>query len=904
MLKDWLKKVNPAWVSALAVLIAGITWMLGRGFVSRSAALFALILALPALYRGIKGPVVDKFHTLPDRLRQACIDGFPYAVVTIGTLLALGPVALGQMPISQDHANHYFATHLLVQEMIPSGRFFGWTDSLGTGYPFGDTYHTSSYLLTGLLYLVSFGTVSLQTSYAFGIVLAWLIPVLAVTAWTRRIAGPGGAVVAGLAFALDMGSDREGGWIYAMFHGVWTQHVGAGIWVLALLALVRLTEKPTTRRLAVAASVAGISMWIHPMNSLTLLLGGVLLFVIYYLSTPRAATALEKQKTLLLVPALFIAGAIGLVWVIRMISAGDVVFAYVAYWQPLKVLMKHLLEGQFMDNQLAVVSVLGLIGMIQLAIAGGRFRAYTLVLPAVCILIGSMALILESDMGLAGGSLGIMQYRRFSVAAKPFWFAMSGVGVTVVAAMVKKELAAGVSFPPALKILLAAIAAPFLSAALTAAPEVLRSPVGMPLTLSRTKDAANLVELERALVAESKRCPQNECRAVYFEKPGHGGLYPVISMADAGFAWQSTMSLPANNFKWINPTVDFDLMAKRGVSVVISKWDLKHRRLKKIGQFGRHRLYRVKGAEAEHVVMEGPGEARVVSFEPEKRVIQIQNAAADSAIMLFQPPYRKWHAEQDGKLLEIEKRAVGDQIYSVIRNIKNGTVTLTYRDTAVENVMLVVGLLLLAACAVGLVLSPRTLPTVLTGPSLNRVFHIFGIGASALLVLAPIGMLIGGKTAARIEWLAREPSGTVLKEVLHQRAPDNLQLTPERYCVPAYVRNPEFGCNERDMMPYLTAGAKRRGKIPSCLSIGVPPKGESAVTYELPSGTTHLKGRLHTLSGDPAMGRVGGQFIGKASRNGNPFEIPVAPGRETVTVELSSEKASEVCLELVAIERP
>ena len=904
MFRDLKNRIHPSIIPGLVVASALPVWMLGRGFVAQSAAIFAMLLALPSLYHAVKPGIATGFDRLRPGVRRFIVEGFPYAVVVVGTLIALGPVALGQMPVSQDHANHYFATHILVHELVPSGRFFGWTDAFGTGYPYGDTYHTPSYLFTGLLYLLSFGTIPLSVSYAFGIVLAWLIPAVAVTAWTRRIAGPVGAMVAGLAFALDMGSDREGGWVYAMFHGVWAQHVGTGVLVLALLGLIRLMEKPTTRRLAAAVLTAGISMWLHPMNSLMLLIASVLLFVLHYLTTPSSASDEARQKLLLMIPALAAAGIIGLVWVVRMMLAGDVVYASAAYWRPLEQLMLQLLNGALMENQLALVSVLGLIGLIQLAVAGGRFRTFTWLLPAVCILIGSMALILESDVGLAGGKLGIMQYRRFSVAAKPFWYAMSGAGVSAVGMALTAGLRKHIAANRAARVLFAAVFAPFLSAALSAFPGLFLSPVAMPLTLARTGDADNLAKLEDALMAEAEKCPESGCRAVYYEKPGHGGLYPVIAMADAGFAWQPTLSLPANNFEWLNPTMDVDTMARRGVSVIISKWALRHERLAELGTFGRHHLYRVSGAAPERAKMEGSGRAEIVSWAPSKRVIRVQGAEEGAGLWVFQPPYRKWHAEQSGKSLEITRRNKAGQVFSFIDAVGNGEVTLEYKDTTVENAITVLGMLLICLCVAGIVLKPRPIPVVLSPRLLRRLCHVFGVGAAALLVLGPVGMLVGGKIAARVEWLSAEPKGAALMAVLHQRNPDHLRFAPEHHCVPAYVRNPEFGCSERALLPYLAPAARRRGKIPSCLSVGIVPKGETTLTYRLPHGTTHVKGRLHQQGPGVVTGRTPDHSLGKAVRGGHPFEIPVAANEESITITLDADQQARACLELVAIQRP
>ena len=156
MLEDWQKKINPTIAASVIAAAAGVLWLLDRGVVAQSAAVCALLMTLPTVYRAVQPAAARRFDRLRPSVRDRIIRYAPYVVVVTGTLIALGPVTLGQMPVSQDHANHYYATHLLVHEIISSGRLFGWTDSLGTGYPFGDTYHTLSYLVTGLLHLISF----------------------------------------------------------------------------------------------------------------------------------------------------------------------------------------------------------------------------------------------------------------------------------------------------------------------------------------------------------------------------------------------------------------------------------------------------------------------------------------------------------------------------------------------------------------------------------------------------------------------------------------------------------------------------------------------------------------------------------------------------------------------------
>lgn len=899
-------KAIPIW-PALAVLGA-ILIAAPLGTFARWAAAAVLFLALPPCWKACATPLVLRIDRLAPDWRRLAATCLPYAAATVGTLVALGPVALGQMPVSQDHANHYFATHVLVHEMLPTGRFFGWTDSLGTGYPFGDTYHTAPYLVTGLVHLASFGLVPLQNSYAFGIALAWLVPVLAVTAWARRLAGPWAAAFAGLAYGLDMGGDREGGWIYGMFHGVWPQQLGTGVWLFALLALWRLVEKPDTRRLSAAALLAGLCLWLHPLNAMTLLAAALLLVAISLPGALSSETPDARRGVLALIPALLAAGLIGVLWVVRMVLASDVVFANTAYWEPLGELVKRLLEGHLFENELALICGLALVGAFAAARAGGRLGAFTVTLTAALVLLGSMVFVLESDLGLLGGELGVMQYRRFSIAAKPLWFALAGAGLSAVGRGLAVDAARRAVSSVWIRLLLAALLAPFAVDGLGALPRLIRSPVARPLTAERTRDDKNLKAIARTLAREAERCRGSFCRAVYWEKHGHGGLYPVISLADAGFAWEPTLTLPANNFKWINETADVKTMARLGVSVVVSKWDVADPGLEEIAKYGRHRILRVKDWAWKPVEVLGGGAAEIVSWSPERRVIRLSGTSPGTTrVVLQQPPYGKWHARQGGATRGIAPRHEGRLLLSEVRGARDGELVLEYDDTPLENAATAVGGLLIAACLLGIALRPRPMPLPFGPRAETLVLGGLGIGLGAVALAAAVGLVAGGRAAAEREWAAGSSEGTRLLAVLHHAAPARFAVSPEHACVPAYVRNPEFGCAEADLAPRLVAAARRGDEIPSCLRVGVPANGRTELAFDLPGGTAEIAGRLHQLSDAPVSvtlsidGRE--DSLGGASRGGARFRHALSGPSERATFVLRAKETAYVCLEAAALGR-
>ena len=237
-----------SWLDALTSLLLGSVLLAMQTPSAFDGWLAVALVALAA------PTLVQPLQRITEGLKESLLwkswrERVPFLLVTLAVFLAWWPISIGELPISQDHANHFLATQIFVDDLVRQGAFFGWSDRISTGLPFGDVYGTSVYLVTGLLNLLSFGLIPLEISYCFGLLLVWLIPAWAIVSWARKLGcGPWGAALAGVAFVWDIGADREGGWVYSMFHGVWPQVLATGLWLWALLLLFRLTEKPTWRR--------------------------------------------------------------------------------------------------------------------------------------------------------------------------------------------------------------------------------------------------------------------------------------------------------------------------------------------------------------------------------------------------------------------------------------------------------------------------------------------------------------------------------------------------------------------------------------------------------------------------------------------------------------------------------
>ncbi|MFO8073125.1 MAG: DUF6541 family protein [Polyangia bacterium] len=917
-MRKWLSIYGAPGGAALAALLALASLLLPGSLPARWAAAAVLILAVPAAWRGFGSLAAEACDARLQRWRRLADRFGPYLLAAAAVLVSLGPVALGRMPVSQDHANHYFFTEILAHDMLADGRLFGWTDRLGLGYPFGDIHYTLCYLVTALPHLLSIGLVGLQASYAFGICLAWLLSSLAVVALARRLgAGPWAAALAGAINAFDVGGDREGGWTYSMFHGVWPQQLATAVWVLAILALWRLSERPDTRRLSLAALLAGISVWIHPMSAVVLLVGGTLLLAVRLLHRAPDEEADAARRTVSLASALLAGALIALFWAGRMMLGSERMWTGIVTWKQLEQLALDALTSGLFDHQLAVVSGLALVGAAVVFRRRSAFGILVLLLGAALLSIGAMDLVLGGDLGLAGGMLRTLQYRRFSIPLKPLWFSMAALGLSAAwrgAAAALDQDKIDKASRTGLRVLFAVLLAAPAVGLVRALPSVPRSPSARPLTLENAGQADHVHSLRRILEERGRGIDESGYpvrRAVYWEKPGHGGRYPLIALADAGFGLLPTVFPPAQNYADLARTTDPETMRRLGASLIVSRWPVEHDELEELTEIGREKVYRFAEPLLPPVRVDGPGEVEVASWKDEEKVLRLRGSRPSTSIVVALTPHPKWRARQGERDLETTARRSRGVTLTEIRAVADGEIRLEYSDTPTEHVFAIVGSLVLLGSLLGLLLGPRPLP-ILDWPEdrlvlLARVLR-WALAGTGLALLAAAA--IAGSAARESWWLAGEPRDASLSAVLHTGEPIEVRRDPEEFCVAPYTRDPGWGCSEADLEPRLAPAPARRGRIPSCLSTGIPPHGRTELVFALPREGEKLVGRIHRVTGEPG-GKAEIRFSSGDESASNPrtepagkrFRLAIPPDAETVTFILRTgrRKPARLCIEAAVL---
>lgn len=682
MLRPTREPRGPFRVPAGAWTLAGVlAALLALGFGGRVGRWVAVGLVLAIAPR-----IVEPIARLPfvaDR-RDKLARALPWLAVGGLALALLGELLLGHPPASRDHGIHYFQTRVFVDELLPAGELVGWSDSLNTGYPFGDSYPVLGYVLTGFAHLVSVGLVSLRTSYAWGLLAVWLIALWGVGWLGKTIAqeiergssergrevgllDPAWAgAFAAIAWLIDPGSSREGGWNYLMFHGVWPQLLSSGLWIASLPATWSALREPSPRRLAFAGLLLGASVLAHPFGMLTAATSLAAWPVVLWATggfSRLPPGALRWGALIHLIAGLVAAGG-----VVTFMSSADSMARTPVPWKSLGELASELVSGELFLGHRAWIGPLALIGLI-VALRRGRSMAWlALVLVAGLLVLGSDASITVLRLDLVVSGFKNLQFPRYAIGLKPVLFAFAGVG----AALVVQRLLAIPSRdeprdattirlaprPAAARLLACLVLAPVVVGVLDDRGRLTPGPVGAILPLEGSIHEESQTALLATLRDEAELLGRPPTVA-FMRKGMSGGMFPLFAITDADAKLVLDGHIPAVNYKYQVRKRGPDALALLGVTHVLHDRPLKLTaddrqladRLEPIGEFGAWTLARLPveaHPQTPPVIVEGLARDEVVVEHPNRRE-WIVRAEQAGVVQLPVGPYRKWSITRDGQ---------------------------------------------------------------------------------------------------------------------------------------------------------------------------------------------------------------------------------------------------------------
>lgn len=694
----------------------------------------------------------------------------PLLVLGALTLALLGDMFLGRPPISRDHGVHYFQTRILVDELLPRGRLIGWSDRLNTGYPFGDSYPVLGYVMTGAAHVLSFGLIPLRVSYAWGLLGVWLLALWGVW-WLAATIGreledqaavPEGqrialldprwaGALAAVAWLIDPGSSREGGWNYLMFHGVWPQLLSSALWIASLPATWAALRRPSPRSLAFAALLLGASVLAHPFGMLTAAISGVAWPVALWATGALPKLPGGQIRWWLLIHAA--AGLVCIGWLVTFLASAGAMSRSPVPWRPLSALATSLLSGELFRDYRAWVGPMMVVGLIA-AIRRGRTVAWLGVgLVCVMLVLGSQASITVLRLDLLTSSFKNLQFPRYAIALKPVLYAFAGVGGALLLARLRQlpeaEQPSDVVQPAAARLIACVCLAPLLLGILDEPGRLFPRPVGGVEVLEDSPHA----DVDEALLdalrdeAELLAAEPNPRRLnVAFLRGGQGGgTYPLFAITDADARLIMDGHIPAVNYKYQVRRRHPSSLRVMGVTHVIWENELKRSSddrqlaaaLETIGEFGVWKLGRLEpGSLQAGFAVTGklvPDNVQITHATDE---VRIDIAAGSGRLDVPVGPYRKWTAARDdGQRVGLEAVALTRGLPGMKLNVDGpGAITLEYQRPQAETIaawISVLAWLALLAC----LFSARELQLAVRVPSQRAARISWALGLATLLVI-------------------------------------------------------------------------------------------------------------------------------------------------------------------------
>lgn len=870
-------------------------------------------------------------------------------------VVVLAPLLRGDPPASRDHAIHYFQLTVLVEELVPSGRLWGWSTTLNHGYPFGESYPVLGYLWMCAAHWLSFGAVSLRTSYAWGLASVWMLS--AGVAWwlaamvTRELRGPSDspeptgasqdtdepparspaevAGWAGLAAAclwlLDTGHSRQGGWIYLMYHGVWPQLLAATLWAASLGLTWRALRDPRPRRLALAVLALGGSLWSHPFGLLTAAASAGMWAVLVLVGRHRWPS---PWRTWIVVHG---AGLLlGAGWLVTFFGSAEAMARAPVPWIPLAKIGTALVQGQLMPGTWVWAAPLGLLG------AGVVFRRGGILGWAVLgLAVGQLVLaseeaitVLRLDLVLSG--FKNLQFPRYAISFKPLWFALGGVGFgrMLMWSRARRSTPSPLDLSPiawARRAAGALLIAPLIASLVPQAGQLLTRPVAGIDTLV-DEDAKDEAALLAALRAEAQALPPERPLVVAVMRAGMGGgTYPVISVADAGGRLVLDEHIPTVNFKHrvSRRPAAYEVL---GVTHVIHDRPLSDRErelassLTVVDRFGPFTLERFgppHGATQRIAELQGFGDVEVLTDEPERLDLQITDVEPGTELIIGRAPHLRWELSFEGEVLEIRELRRGGTSAMKVELPGPGRLELRYIRSTLERRAVWVSALMLLACLLGLLMRG---PPLSIRPLSSRAVRLSWVVAAGLGVLLAIGLVMRQGDKLTETW---DEFG---QDELDRRADDDIEPlfvrdlviegevesehTPSAVCNGLTVKDGRVGCSEAAHRP-RTAFLYREPFLYRCLRISIPPGGEATVRFPtLPNDEYVVAGSLirHIRTGAGKRLYYGARWINQRMKNRlHDFVLGPAQltdGRPAIGIRNESPQIEQVCISAALFRRP
>ncbi len=593
------------------------------------------------------------------------------------------------VPATGDHMIHLYQAWHTAEHMLPSGRLSGYSHMAFVGYPAGVFYPVLGDLLVFGLRLASLGFWSWEQAYAALLVLLVLAIPMTVYGATRRFASPAASLFAAVLCAGDVGRWPEGGHHSTIYWGVWPFMLGALLTMHAVLALEgrlhREGETPWWRGAALSAALVGLALLAHPMSLVYLALS---LFALTAVVGSRRRAWRHPVQTLGPIALAAIAGfALAAFWLTPWLLYGSAwtfqapTEGFGGAWLSFGDIAKGLATGDIFENFYQGSHYAGLLGIV-LALLSRR-RAMPLVLVSI---LAACAVFAGAFEALGDNFVTRrIQLARLAVLMKLCWFPLAGLAAHeayegarrlaerlgkngLARRLARPSVRAGATIAAAAALVIAGWSEHY-----SKIPEV--GVRGGPLWES-IEDAERWIgaqpkgPLERVLYQpgplclDKDRCSKDEKIEIYHRHIFASGPMrtnrPKLRLGYEACAIFSGLPL-VHRWSKDEPLIRAMLqspaaLARLGVHWIVSLAPFPVRDdLRLARRFGDVHVYETSTDPQNPLVLEGPGEAKLLRWSPERIEAKITGATNESRLVLPAAYFPLWKAFRGDEPLEIER---------------------------------------------------------------------------------------------------------------------------------------------------------------------------------------------------------------------------------------------------------
>jgi hypothetical protein len=623
---------TPVWWFGGALLLAAAT-LLGRVY---GAGLRAQLVALRAR-RGLTPPRVA---LLVDVL---CIG----AVVAVGVIMLFEVVGAGDRPVGHAHATNYVRAWQLREQLLASGRLFGWSHDGYAGHPAHYLHPPGAGLWVNAVFALGFGALRFDTAYALAIVLVHLFFGVAVYRFGRLVGGPACGLIAALLAMTDVAEPGMGGFASTLAHGAFPETLALGFALMALCGVPAIAAGRGLRPLGAFGLFMGLALLTHPVQLIVLAL--------LLASAALAAVLADGVKAASALFRLLLASGLSLLvaapFLLPLAGARSEARTTGAFWQSSYELARGLLDLHLLPGTLGWVPALAVLALVVM-LGTRRFPLLLTALLALCIPVASSSTTVdELHLPALVPAFSALEFARLASTAKPFWFVLAAY-FAVAALLRAGQLARGAdaAAPPAGSHARAAIFAAVLG--------LLTLPVLVPAA-----QAFWTRHVRKSLVTESER-PQRAERArlerwLATELPEDGfyrvGLFDgeARDLVDLATVIDRPVYVhgvpPASSFMYAVSGDAPAILQAVNLRFAVARQHLSAELFEPLVEFGSYRVYRFKRfAPQPFSIVSGGGDVRVERFDDEEIVLRAA-PGAHGKLRLNVSYFSRWRAYRDGR---------------------------------------------------------------------------------------------------------------------------------------------------------------------------------------------------------------------------------------------------------------